>query len=247
MTAPYRMRDGANGFFQLEPEIADGAHQPTQDEAELATAINEKVAWAHDHPDDSKPLLPAFVDGLRAIAEQGLTGESRDIIAAKKKFGHDYPARAEPQLAPEAQPETGTTIQPTPSHGAFTVELDHRGQISIAPVPGVKPTDAQLAFVGDLDRRERLIRAIYQSAVPDEARRHRLLHGALERLQWAGQLGLEGTNPNVSLAQLAVQSVLLDTLQEHGAAIRDEYLRKLGWAYTAWVSLLRPSLLFTCS
>ncbi len=235
MTAPYRMRNGANGFFQLEPATADGARQPTQAEAELAAAINEKVAWARDRPDDSKPMLPAFLDGLRAIAEEGLTDEARDIVAATKKFEHDYPTGAEPQLAPEVQPETGTTIQLAPSHGAFTVTLDHKDQISVTPVPDIKPTDAQLAFVGDLDRRERLIRAIYQSAVPDEARRRRLLHGALERLQWAGQLGLEGANPNVSLAQLAVQSVLLDTLQEHGAAIRDGYLRQLGWAYAVWV------------
>ena len=235
MAAPYRMHDGANGFFQLEPETADGTLQPTQDEAELARAINEKVAWAHDYPDDSRPLLPAFVDGLRAIAEQGLTGDPRDLAAAKRRFEHDYPAGPEPPPIPEAQPETGLVAQPAPSQGPFTVELDQNDQIRVASVPGVKPTDAQLAFVGDLDRRERLIRAIYQSAVPDEARRRRLLHGALERLQWAGQLGLEGANPDVRIAQLALQSVLLDTLQEHGAAIRDGYLRQLGWAYAAWV------------
>lgn len=258
MAAPYTVREGEGGFFQLVPAVGDGVPQPTRKEAALARAVNGLVAWAHDHPDESKPLLPAFVDGLRAIAEQGLTGEARDVAAARQRFQETYPSAAVPADAGQgdaaqadatqsgaaqedatqadaAQP--GPAERPAPGQGSFTVALDN-DQIVVTPVAGTKPSDAQFAFAGELDRRERLIRAIFRSAVPRDAHRPSLLHRALERLAWAGELGLQGRDANVTLGQLAVQAVLLDTLQEHGATIRDAYLRRLAWAYAGWTVFL---------
>jgi hypothetical protein len=219
MPAPYLVQT-RNGLFQIVRASGADVPAPPAQEVELAQKINSCLDWVIDNPQESAGLQPQYAEVLRGIADEGLTrSENRDVRSARQKFDELYGSDSQERPRP-------------PAPGAFTVRLGSDNEIIVTEVAGdQKATDDQFKFASELDRQDRLVRALYQHGEPDPRLRAIALAKSTKRLLWAAKIGLEGKQPNVTLARLAIQAVILDGIQEHGVTIRVNYLVALAKAY----------------
>jgi hypothetical protein len=236
MAAPYVLRDTSNGLFEIVSGPEHDAPKATPTEHLLATAIIRCLAWVRDEPEDSRPLLPAYVDELRTIAKSGLTDpDNRNAERATEAFIRQYGP---------LEPDKGPTTDPPPQ-GAYLVTLDEDKTIRINVIPGgPKPTDEQIRFIGELDRQDRLVRLVYDRAEKGADRRIVGQEKAIRQLLWAARFALEGIQPEVTMARLAMQSVLQDTIQKYGTAVREDYMSGLFRAYAATITVTTLVLIF---
>jgi hypothetical protein len=223
LPGPYRIVDTGDGLFRLEPSPEKDAPRPTSEERALADAITGRLRWVRDRPVDSAAVMPAYANGLREIAETGLAADTgRDASTATETFKTHYGALD--ASAPEAVTRAGS----------FRLVFDDQTkEIKIERVRGgTAPTEDQRNFIDELIRQERLIRALIQRGESDPTRRQEAMAKATTRLQWAGQLGLEGAESDVPLGRLALRGILADAMQESGQQVRAAYLWDLAKAYS---------------
>lgn len=207
--------------------LIPAATSPSEGESTLARMLGEAFRVEFVQPNAWAEITPELLE----IAKQGLTGDERDASAARSRLDAL-------NLAMFASPFATPEPKASPP-GAYIVIRNTDGEIYIRPNrDGPTPTDDQLAFAGELARQDRLVRQVYMGAIGDSDQRNQATDMAIGRLLMAGQIGLQDGQPNVRLARLASDGVLLDALAEHGVTIRGKYLRSLGQAYLLWSLLL---------
>lgn len=217
MAAPYTIINRPDGGFDIRRNAAADAPAPTADELVLAGAIADRLDWVRNNQGQIGDPA-AFIAALREVAELGLARDpGRNFQAARQQF-----------VAQFGDPQPAAANGPT---GAFQVYL-RNGEIRVRRLAGPpEPTDDQRKFLGELIQQERMVRALYQRGIRDDAERTPRVDAAIQRLAWAAGLGLEGQHADVALARLASQAVLTDAIQENGAGVRGAYLRELAGAY----------------
>jgi hypothetical protein len=215
--APFVLDRDAQGYRLTPTSTA-----PTKPEAEFAAELNARFDQARDAPNAMASYIPELVE----IATIGLTHISRRFKRAQRKYE---------RLG--LRPIHATAPEHSANRGAFLLRLDAENRIHADPTPGgPEPTDEQLAFASDLDRQERFVRTLLTTVISEHVKQRDALHQAMSRLASAAQFGLQNAKPNVRLARLAIDSVIMDALSEHGVRIRSRYLYNIGLSYLGGIA-----------
>jgi hypothetical protein len=246
MPAPYKISDTQDGGFALTPVAGASA---TPQETALAEAIGKQLERLGT-PETAKALPADFAARLRAAAELGLTREDgRDAKKAMADLQTFITFGPKPDPAPEPKPpqkpDKKTAAQaaaekPAVAAGSFEVSVDpETSEIYVDRVPGSpEPSDDQRAFLDELVEKERLINAIIDRGESKILAAKEAKAAAANRLGLAAKLGLEGAQPDLALARLAIDALVEDTMRSHGPKVRERYLWKMARTYAggaAWV------------
>jgi hypothetical protein len=232
MTAPFRITLKADGHFDLEP-VAGAT--PAAEEQALADAVAKQLERLAD-PEKAKGLPGDFATRLRAIAQTGLaTAEGRDPARAAK----DLRALVDGVKTTAAQAAYG---RGPVAVGSFEISYNEdTEEIYVEPIlDGPAPSDDQFAFLTQLVEQERLVKAIIDQGERNAAAAKEAKGLKAVQLMNAAKLALENAQPNLTLANLAMDTIVEDTMRKYGTKVREHYLWRMAetFLWSAFAILL---------